>query len=59
VAAAVLGPFVPAEARRVEGIIDTSLGGEGLLEEPVASGGDSSLWTDDRKDDRDDEDRPR
>jgi hypothetical protein len=51
----VLGPLVPDEARQVQELLDTGLGGAALVEEPVASGGDSSLWV---GDDDDDEDEP-
>ncbi len=39
------------------GLIDTgALGSDALIEEPVASGGDSTLWTDGEDDDDDDDD---
>ena len=39
------------------GLINTgSLSTDPLIEEPVASGGDSSLWTGDDEDDEEDED---
>jgi hypothetical protein len=39
------------------GLVDTSaLGSDPLIEEPVASGGDSSLWADDGDDDDEDDD---
>jgi hypothetical protein len=53
-AAVLLGPLVPNEARRVEEVLDVTLGSDALIEEPVASGGDSSLWVD--EDDEKDED---
>lgn len=52
----VLGPLVPNEARRLEQVLDVSLGADTLIDEPVASGGDSSLWA---GDDEDDEDEPK
>jgi hypothetical protein len=52
----VLGPLVPNEARQRSDIIDTTLGTSALIEEPVASGGDSSFWAGD--DDEKDEDEP-
>jgi hypothetical protein len=55
----VLGPLVPNEARRVENVLDVSLGADALIEEPVASGGDSSLWVDDDEDDDEDGSRPK
>jgi hypothetical protein len=41
---------VPNEARRVEELLDVGLGADSALDEPVASGGDSSLWTGDGDD---------
>ncbi len=39
------------------GLVDTSgLASDALIEEPVASGGDSTLWTDGEDDDDDDDD---
>ena len=35
--------------------IESLLGSAPLIEEPVTSGGDSSLWTDGRPDDEDEE----
>jgi hypothetical protein len=46
-------------ADRTDDLIDPgALVGEPLIEEPVASGGDSSFWTDgdDEEDDEDEED---
>ena len=53
-----LGPLVPEEARRRGEIIDAGLGGSALIEEPVASGGDSSLWVGDDEDEEEG-DKPR
>ena len=40
------------------GLIDTqALAGEALIEEPVASGGDSTLWTDCEDEDPDGDDQ--
>ncbi|HET9640742.1 MAG TPA: hypothetical protein VFP12_16220, partial [Allosphingosinicella sp.] len=55
--AVVLGPLVPEEARRRGELIDVGLGGSAIIDEPVASGGDSSLWVDNDKDE-DEEERP-
>jgi hypothetical protein len=52
----VLGPLLPGEERRANELIDTGLGTLAPIEEPVASGGDSSLWDGDDDDDEDDED---
>lgn len=52
----ILGPLVPNEARRVENALDVSLGADALIDEPVASGGDSSLWA---GDDDEEEDEPK
>jgi hypothetical protein len=49
---------VPGEARRVGDVLDASLGNEALIDEPVASGGDSSLWVGDDDEDED-EDKPK
>jgi hypothetical protein len=57
--AVVLGPLVPGEARRLGDVIDATLGGETLIDEPVASGGDSSLWAGDDGDEDDEEGKPR
>jgi hypothetical protein len=48
---------VPPEARKAEQILDVSLGGEAAIDEPVASGGDSTSWTGGNDDDDDDEPR--
>lgn len=53
--AVILGPLVPNEARRVEPVLDASLGTEALIDEPVASGGDSSLWDGDDEDEEEEE----
>jgi hypothetical protein len=55
----VLGPLVPEEARRRGEIIDIGLGGPALIDEPVASGGDSSLWAADEEDEDEERGRPR
>ena len=58
----VLGPLLPErdEAMSSAPLIDAgSLNAAPLIEEPVASGGDSSLWTgDEDEEDRDDDSRP-
>ena len=53
-----LGPFVPAEARRVGDVLDVSLGNSAPIEEPVASGGDSGLWTGESDEPDDDGEKP-
>jgi filamentous hemagglutinin family protein len=47
----VLGPPLPPEAEPRDGVIDASgLAGIPLIDEPVISGGDSSLWDEDEED---------
>jgi hypothetical protein len=43
----VLGPLLPAEARKTGELIDSTLDARSTIDEPVASGGDPSLWSDD------------
>jgi hypothetical protein len=56
--ALVLGPLVPGEARRTGDIIDAALGSTAAFDEPVASGGDSSLWGDDDDEEEEEEEDP-
>ena len=59
----VLGPLLPERDRATSSseLIDAgSLNAAPLIEEPVTSGGDSSMWTDDdEEEDRDDDADPR
>jgi hypothetical protein len=55
-AATVLGPLLPGEERKLGQVVDASLAETGILDEPVASGGDSGLWD---GGDKDEPEKPR